>query len=165
MNNMVMLDSKQQFVLLYKEICADYYFANQIGIIQKRIRIQMKSINIDAWLVNFILSFNGLSPLLIGPKVNFFKLTWHRRLQQCAHLLDSTQPKRDHPNQISSKKLQASQIRFMTHMICHNCHATSDATSDLVQRGKAAGTKLWRIVSMIFHASLNSWRCEIRSRH
>jgi hypothetical protein len=37
MNNMVMLDSKQQFALLYKEICDDYYFANQI-------RIEMKSI-------------------------------------------------------------------------------------------------------------------------
>jgi hypothetical protein len=31
---------------------------------------------------------------------------WHRRPQQCVHLLDSTQPKRVHPNQISSKKLQ-----------------------------------------------------------
>jgi hypothetical protein len=68
MNNMVMLDSKQQFALLYKEICDDYYFANQI-------RIEMKSITTNTWLVNFMLSFSGLSPLLIGPKVNFFKLT------------------------------------------------------------------------------------------
>jgi hypothetical protein len=30
MNNMVVLDSKQQFDLLYKEICVDYYYANQI---------------------------------------------------------------------------------------------------------------------------------------
>ena len=141
---------------------------------KKRIRIEMKSINTDAWLVNFILSFSGLSPLLIGPKINFFfKLTWHRRPQQCAHLLDSTQPKRAHPNQILSKKatigpniiffglyeqhqptgtvlgstqLQTGQIRFMTHTICHNWHATSDATSDSVQRGKAAGPNLWCIV-------------------
>jgi hypothetical protein len=49
----------------------------------------MKSISTDAWLVNFILSFSGLSPILIRPKVNFFKLTWHTRPQQCAHLLDS----------------------------------------------------------------------------
>jgi hypothetical protein len=33
---MVMLDSKQQFALLYKEICVDYYFVNQIGIILKK---------------------------------------------------------------------------------------------------------------------------------
>jgi hypothetical protein len=33
---MVVLDSKQQFALLYKEICVDYYFANQIGIIQQK---------------------------------------------------------------------------------------------------------------------------------
>jgi hypothetical protein len=59
---------------------------------------------IHAWLVNFILSFNGLSPILIGPKVNFFKLTWQRRPQQCARLLHSTQPKWACPNQISSKK-------------------------------------------------------------
>jgi hypothetical protein len=59
----------------------------------------MKSINTDAWLDNFMLS-------LVGPKVNFFKFAWHRRLQQCAHLLDSTQPKWAHPNQIASKKLQ-----------------------------------------------------------
>jgi hypothetical protein len=31
MNNMVMLDSKQQFALSNIEICADYYFANHIG--------------------------------------------------------------------------------------------------------------------------------------
>jgi hypothetical protein len=72
---MVVLDSKQHFALLYKEICVDYYFANQIGIILKRIRIEMKSINTDALLVNCMLSFSSLSPLLIGPKVNFFKLT------------------------------------------------------------------------------------------
>jgi hypothetical protein len=36
MNNMVVLDSKQQFALLYIEICIDYYFANQIRIILKR---------------------------------------------------------------------------------------------------------------------------------
>jgi hypothetical protein len=41
MNNMVVLDSKQQFALLFKEICVDYYFANQIKIIlKKRIRIK-----------------------------------------------------------------------------------------------------------------------------
>jgi hypothetical protein len=140
---------------------------------KKRIRIEMKSINTDAWLVNFILSFSGLSPILIGPKVNFFKLTWHRRPQQCVHLLDSTQPKQARPNQISYRKAtigpnnfffklyeqrqptgtvlgstqqQTGQIRFMTHTICHNWHATSDATSDSVQRGKAAGPNLWRIV-------------------
>jgi hypothetical protein len=70
----------------------------------KKDRIEMKSINTDAWLVNFILSFSGLSPILIGKKSIFFKLTWHRRPQQCAHLLDSTQPKQARPNQISSKK-------------------------------------------------------------
>ena len=69
-----MLDSKQQFVLLCKEICADYYFANQIGIILKKIRIEMKSINIDARLVNFLLAFSGLSPLFIRPKVNFIEI-------------------------------------------------------------------------------------------
>jgi hypothetical protein len=42
MNNMAVLDSKQQFILLYKEISTDYYFANQIGIILKKIRIEMK---------------------------------------------------------------------------------------------------------------------------
>jgi hypothetical protein len=36
MNNMVVLDSEQHFALLYKEICADYYFANQIGIVLKK---------------------------------------------------------------------------------------------------------------------------------
>jgi hypothetical protein len=83
--------------------------------------------------------------------------------------LDSTQPKQAHPNQFSSKKatigpnkiflglyeqreltetvlgstqLQTGQIRFMTHTICHNWLATSDATSDFVQRGKVVGTKL-----------------------
>jgi hypothetical protein len=70
----------------------------------KKDRIEMKSINTDAWLVNFILSFSGLSPILIGKKSIFFKLTWHRRPQQCAHLLDSTQPKQARPNKISSKK-------------------------------------------------------------
>jgi hypothetical protein len=35
MSNMVIFDSKQQFVVLYKEICVYYYFANQIGIILK----------------------------------------------------------------------------------------------------------------------------------
>jgi hypothetical protein len=45
---MVVLDSEQHFSLLYKEKCVDYYFANQIKIIHKRIRIKMKSINIDA---------------------------------------------------------------------------------------------------------------------
>jgi hypothetical protein len=64
----------------------------------------MKSINTDAWLANSMLSFSGLSPLLIGTKVIFFKLTWHKRPQQCVHLLNSTQPKRADPNQISSKK-------------------------------------------------------------
>ena len=41
---------------------------------KKRIRIKIKSINTDASLVNFILSFSGLSPLLIGPGVNFFQI-------------------------------------------------------------------------------------------
>jgi hypothetical protein len=36
MKNIFLLDSKQQFVLLYKEICVDYYFAKQIGIILKK---------------------------------------------------------------------------------------------------------------------------------
>jgi hypothetical protein len=36
MNIMVVLDSKQQFALLYKEICVDYYFAIQIIIIWKK---------------------------------------------------------------------------------------------------------------------------------
>jgi hypothetical protein len=40
MNNMIMLDSKQQFVLLYKEICDDYYFANRIRIILKMGRLK-----------------------------------------------------------------------------------------------------------------------------
>jgi hypothetical protein len=61
MNNMVVPDSEQKFVLLYKEICVDCYFANQIGIIQKRIKIEMKSINTDAWLVNFICPSVGLA--------------------------------------------------------------------------------------------------------
>jgi hypothetical protein len=74
MNNMVALDSKQQFPLLYKEICVDYYFGNQIGIILKNIRIEMKSINTDTRFVNVLLSFSGLSPLLIGPKVIFFQI-------------------------------------------------------------------------------------------
>jgi hypothetical protein len=34
----------------------------------------MKSINTDALLVNFILSFSGLSPILVGPKVIFFQI-------------------------------------------------------------------------------------------
>jgi hypothetical protein len=34
----------------------------------------MKSITIDARLVNFMLVFSGLSPLLIVPKVNFFQI-------------------------------------------------------------------------------------------
>jgi hypothetical protein len=93
----------KQFVILCKEICDDYYFANQSEIIRKRIRIEMKSINTDAWLVNFILSFSGISPILIA-KSQFYSITWHRRPQQCAHLLDSTQQKRARPNQISSKK-------------------------------------------------------------
>jgi hypothetical protein len=36
MNNIVVLDSNQQFALLYKEICIDYYFANLIIIIIKK---------------------------------------------------------------------------------------------------------------------------------
>jgi hypothetical protein len=36
MNNKVVLDNKQQFVLLYKEICVEYYFANQIKLFQKK---------------------------------------------------------------------------------------------------------------------------------
>jgi hypothetical protein len=53
----------------------------------------MKSINIDAWFVNFMLSFRGLGPVLIGPKVNFFKLMWQISCKQCAHQLYSTQQK------------------------------------------------------------------------
>ena len=34
----------------------------------------MKSINIDARLVNFLLAFSGLSPLFIGSKVNFIEI-------------------------------------------------------------------------------------------
>jgi hypothetical protein len=110
-------------------------------------------INTDAWLVNFMFSFSGLSPLLIGPKVIFFKLTWHIRPQQCAHLLNSTQQKQAHPNQISSKKgiigpnkiffrlyeqrqptgtiLGSTQLQTgqKTHTVCHNWHATLDDTS------------------------------------
>jgi hypothetical protein len=33
---MAMLDSKQKFALLHKEICDDYYFSNQIRIILKK---------------------------------------------------------------------------------------------------------------------------------
>jgi hypothetical protein len=80
----------------------------------KKIRIEMKSINTDAWPINFILSFSGLSPILIGPKINFFKLTRHRRPQQCVHLLDLTQPKRARPNQISSKKLQLGPTKYFS---------------------------------------------------
>jgi hypothetical protein len=47
MNNMVVLVSKNSLLYCIK-ICVDYYFANQIGIIQKRNKIEMKSINIDA---------------------------------------------------------------------------------------------------------------------
>jgi hypothetical protein len=36
MENMVVLDSKKQFALLYKEICVDNYYANQIWIILKK---------------------------------------------------------------------------------------------------------------------------------
>jgi hypothetical protein len=152
MNNMSVLDSKQQFALLYKKYVL-------IVIILKNIISEMKSINTDAWLIKFMLSFSGLSSLLIGQKVKIFKLMWHRRSQQCAHLLDSTQPKRVHPNKVSYEKgaiepnkiffglyelrqptrivlgstqLQTVQIRFMTHTICHNWHGTSDATSDYV---------------------------------
>jgi hypothetical protein len=75
MNNMVVLDSKQHFVLLYKEICAYDYFVNRIRIriILKKIRIEMESINIDARLVNFMLAFSGLRPLLVGSKFNFIQ--------------------------------------------------------------------------------------------
>jgi hypothetical protein len=48
----------------------------------------------------------GLAHFNLSKSQYFFKLMCHRRLQQCAHLLDSSQPKRVHPNQISSKKLQ-----------------------------------------------------------
>jgi hypothetical protein len=83
-------------------------------------------------------------------------------------MLDSIQQKVAHANLISSKKatigsnkiffglyeqrlytgivgstqLQTDQIRFITHTVCHNWHATSDATSYYVQHGKAAATKL-----------------------
>jgi hypothetical protein len=67
MNNIVVLDSKQLFLMKYVLITI-------LPIIQKRIRIEMTSINTDAWLVNFILSFSGLSPILIGPKVNIFQI-------------------------------------------------------------------------------------------
>jgi hypothetical protein len=66
----------------------------------------MKSINTDAWLVNLILFFSGLSLISIGPKVIFLKLTWHKRPQQCEHLLDSTQSKRADPIKFHLKKLQ-----------------------------------------------------------
>jgi hypothetical protein len=33
---MVVLGSKEQFALLYKEICVDYYFANQIEVILRK---------------------------------------------------------------------------------------------------------------------------------
>jgi hypothetical protein len=67
MNNMIVLDSKQQFALLYKKYVL-------IVIILKNIISEMKSINTDAGLINFMLSFSGLSSLLIGPKVKIFKL-------------------------------------------------------------------------------------------
>jgi hypothetical protein len=104
MNKMVMLDSKNNLLCCIKKYVLITILPTRSELFKKRIRIEMKSINIDAWLVNFILSFSGLSPILIRPKVDFFKWTWHRRSQQCAHLLDSTQPKRARPNQISSKK-------------------------------------------------------------
>jgi hypothetical protein len=158
MNNMVVLDSKYSLLYCIKKYVLITILPTRLELL-KKIRIEMKSINTDAWLVNFILSFSGLSPILFGPKVNFFKLMWHRRPQQCVHLLDSTQRKRARPNEISSKKatigpnkiffglyeqrqptrtvlgstqLQTGQIHFMTHTICHNWHATSDATSDSV---------------------------------
>jgi hypothetical protein len=55
--------------------------------------------------------------------------------------------------QLSNKR---GQIRFMMQMVRHNWHATSDVTSDYVQRGKAAGTKLLHFVMRILHVSLNS---------
>jgi hypothetical protein len=60
--------------LLYEWICVVYYLTT-------RIRIEMKSINIDTWLVNFMLAFCGLSPRIIGPKLILFKLMWHKRPQ------------------------------------------------------------------------------------
>jgi hypothetical protein len=39
---------------------------------------------------------------------------------------------------LGSNQLQTGQIRFMTHTICHNWHATSV----FVQRGKATGPNL-----------------------
>jgi hypothetical protein len=104
MNNMVLLDSKNSLLYSIKKYVLITVLPTWSELFKKRIRIEMKSINTDAWLVNFILSFSGLSPILIGPKVNFFKLTWHRRPQQCVHLLDSTQPKQARPNQISYRK-------------------------------------------------------------
>jgi hypothetical protein len=41
--------------------------------------MEMKSINIDARVVNFMLAFNGLSPLLVGPKVNFFQINMTKK--------------------------------------------------------------------------------------
>jgi hypothetical protein len=38
---MVVLDNKQQFALLYKAICVDYYFDNQIGIIKKGLELKL----------------------------------------------------------------------------------------------------------------------------
>jgi hypothetical protein len=44
----------------------------------------MKSINTDAWLVNFMLSSSGLSPILIGPKVIFFQINvTHKDATMC----------------------------------------------------------------------------------
>jgi hypothetical protein len=50
----------------------DYYFANQIIIILKKIKIEMKSINMYARLVNIVLAFSELSPLIIGQKSKFY---------------------------------------------------------------------------------------------
>jgi hypothetical protein len=51
-----------------------------------------------------MLSFSVLSPLLIGPKVNFFQIkVAHKAAKKCTHVgLDPR--KRGPPNLISSKK-------------------------------------------------------------
>jgi hypothetical protein len=77
----------------------------------------MKPINIDAWLVNFMLPYTGLSPLLIGPKVNFFQINVTQKATIMCAPVGLDQPKPVHPNQISSKKLQLGKTKsFWSYM-------------------------------------------------
>jgi hypothetical protein len=102
----VVLDSKNSLLYCIEKYVLITILTTRSELFKKWIRIEMKTINTDAWLVNFILFFSGLSPILIGPKFNFFKSTWHRRPQQCVHRLDSTQPKGPALIKFHLKKLQ-----------------------------------------------------------